>query len=116
MKKVYICSPLAGNVVDNLKNAIRFGEFALTDQNAAPIVPHFYTLMLNDDNPAQHELGIRAGMSLIWLVDELWVFGDERTFGMTAEIDRAKHLNIPIRYFTGEKVNKILKESGGNID
>ncbi len=116
MKKVYICSPFDENVVNNLKNVIRLGEFALTDQNATPIVPHFYTLMLNDNNSAQHELGIKAGMSLIWLVDELWVFGDERTSRMIAEIERAKHLNIPIRYFSGEQVNEILKKFGGNID
>lgn len=116
MKKVYICAPLAGDPIDNLKDAIRFGEFALADQQATPIVPHFYSLILNDSIPAQKELGIRAGMSLIWIADELWVFGDIRTSHMTNEIERAKHLNIPIKYFSGEKVDEILRECRGNIN
>jgi len=65
----------------------------------APVVPHFYALLLDDSDPEQRALGMRAGQALLWLCDELWVFTSERTPGMKAEIKLASQLNIRIRYF-----------------
>lgn len=56
----------------------------------APVVPHFYALCLNDDIPSEREIGLSAGMSLLWFCDELWIFGDEITEGMRREIDFCK--------------------------
>ena len=42
---------------------------------------------------------MRYGLELMWQVKEVWVFGEQISEGMRAEIDLAKDLNIPIRYF-----------------
>lgn len=43
MKKVYICSPLGGNVSENLERVKRYTRYALMC-GTAPIVPHFSAL------------------------------------------------------------------------
>lgn len=107
LKKVYICAPLKGNVEENLMNARRYTEFALRS-GAAPVVPHFYALCLDDDNPLEREIGMRAGQSLLWFCDELWVFGDVLSAGMQAEIRFCKTMNIRIRYIRESEIRKIL--------
>lgn len=109
MKKVYICAPLGGNIKHNLERAKKYTEFALRC-GTAPVVPHFYALCLDDDIPSEREIGLSAGMSLLWLCDELWVFGDTVTEGMQREIDFCKSLNIKIRTV---KDSEIIKRTGG---
>ena len=96
MKKVYICSPLGGDVRENLKKVKRYAKYALLC-GTAPVVPHFYALCLDDNNPKEREIGIAAGLSLLWFCDEMWLFGDEVTKGMKAEIQFCKNLNVKIR-------------------
>ena len=70
LKKVYICSPLGGNISVNLEKAKLYAKYALKC-GTAPVVPHFYALCLNDDDPRDRELGVTAGLSLLlWLYDE----------------------------------------------
>ena len=114
MKRAFICAPLRNNVNQNIINAVRFGEYALKECDTTPVVPHFFGLMLDDSNNKERELGCRADMSLLWLVDEVWVFGEEITEGMREEIKRAKMLQIPIKYHSDSKVQKILTKYGGN--
>ena len=42
MKRVYICAPLSDNPNQDVINAVRFGEYAMKECGAAPVVPHFY--------------------------------------------------------------------------
>lgn len=106
MKRVYICSPLGGDVAANLEKVKRYMAYALKC-GTAPVVPHFYAAVLDDGNPAERETGRNAGMSLLWMCDELWVFGDIISEGMDCEIKFCRNLNIRIRYI-GEK--EILKK------
>ncbi len=107
MKKVYICAPLGGNVEANLQRAIRYAEYALKC-GTAPVVPHFYALCLDDRIPEQRELGMKAGRSLLWFCDELWIFGDTVTEGMRAEISTCKNLNIKTRTVRDSEIKKVL--------
>lgn len=109
MKKVYICSPLRGNVNENLQKAIRYAEYALKC-GTAPVVPHFYVLCLNDAVPEQRELGMRAGRSLLWFCDEMWIFGDTVTEGMNSEINFCKNLNIKTRKIRDSEIKQVLGE------
>ena len=93
MKKVYICAPLAGNIDENIERAIRYTEYALRC-GTAPIVPHFYALCLDDNKPEEREMGKAAGLGVLWFCDEMWIFGDEITEGMQAEIRFCQNLNI----------------------
>lgn len=68
-----------------------------------PIASHLlYPQILNDNNPAERELGLSFGLALLQMCDEVWVFG-KVSKGMTSEIEEAKRLKKQIRYF--EEVN-----------
>lgn len=86
---------------------LRRFEYALKC-GTAPVVPHFYALCLNDDIPSEREIGLSAGMSLLWFCDELWIFGDEITEGMRREIDFCKNLNIKTRAVKDSDIKKVL--------
>ena len=110
MKKVYICSPLGGNVKENLEQVQKYTKYALMC-GTAPVVPHFYAQCLNDSIPKEREIGMAAGLSLLWFCDELWEFGDEISEGMKNEIQFCKNLNIPVRKIRDCDIQKVI---GGN--
>ena len=68
MKRVYICAPLGGNTEENLKKVRRYTEYALRC-GVSPVVPHFYAECLDDAKPAEREMGISAGLALLWFCD-----------------------------------------------
>ena len=107
MKKVYICSPLGGNVEENLRKVRRYTKYALLC-GTAPVVPHFYAECLDDANPAEREKGMSAGLALLWLSDEMWIFGDTVTSGMQNEIQFCKNLNIRVRNVSDEEIMKVI--------
>lgn len=97
MKRVYICSPLGGDVAAHIQQVKRYTLYVLKC-GMAPVVPHFYALVLDDNIPEERELGRQAGKSLLWLCDEIWVFGETVSEGMEEEIRFCKNLNLPVRY------------------
>lgn len=105
MRRVYICSPLGGNITANIENAKRYSQYVFKC-GMAPVIPHFYALVLNDDNPEERKLGMQAGISLLWVCDEIWIFGDEITEGMKKEILFAEKLNIEVRYISENDLRK----------
>ena len=76
----------------------------------APVVPHFYALCLNDNIPKEREIGMAAGLSLLWFCDEMWIFGDEVTESMKAEMQFCKSLNISVRKVRDDEINKKIGE------
>ena len=107
MKRVYVCAPLGGNIEENLKKVKIYTAYALRC-GTAPVVPHFYAECLDDNDPKNRELGLAAGMSLLWLCDEVWAFGDTVTDGMRAELKFGKNLNIRIRHITEKEIQNVL--------
>ena len=110
MKKVYVCAPLGGNIEENLKKVKTYTKYALRC-GTAPVVPHFYAECLDDNDPKDREIGLAAGLSLLWFCDELWLFGDTVTDGMRAELKFCKNLNIRTRHITEKEIQKAI---GGN--
>lgn len=97
---VYICSPYAGAVSENIENARKFSRFAV-DKGYIPIAPHLlFPQFLNDNTPKERQLGLFFGNALMSKCSEVWVFGDCISSGMEAEIRRAKWKNYRLRYFT----------------
>lgn len=111
MKTVYVCSPLGGNVAQNIENAKRYGRYVLS-KGMAPVIPHFYATFLNDNNQDERELGMQAGKSLLFKVDVLWIFGNKVTKGMKDEIRFAKKLNLEIKHIPDE----VIEAFGGEND
>lgn len=107
MKRVYICAPLGGNTEENLKKVRRYTEYALRC-GVSPVVPHFYAECLDDAKPAEREMGISAGLALLWFCDEMWVFGDTVTGGMQNEIQFCRNLNIRVRNVSDEEIMKVI--------
>ena len=96
---VFICSPYAGDTDTNIRNARRFCRFAV-EQNCIPIAPHLlFPQFLDDAKVSDRAVGLFFGKVLLGKCAELWVFGEEITSGMAAEIARAKYKGLPIRQF-----------------
>lgn len=97
---VFICSPYAGDTERNVKNAIRYCKYALT-QNKFPFAPHLqFPQFLDDRIPEERELGLKYGRIYLRDCKEVWVFGTYFSRGMEAEIAFAKRWKIPVRFFT----------------
>ena len=100
--KVYIVSRYAGDVENNVNNAIRYCRFAI-DKKKMPIAAHLlYPQIVDDNNPDEREIGTMYGLALLALCDEVWCFGEALSSGMEQEIKEAKRLGKPIKYFSEE--------------
>lgn len=100
MKKVYICSPLKGDIQGNIERARKYCREALLNDGCIPIAPHtYFTQFLDDTNAIERTIGMECGIELLDMCDELWVFGDTISEGMRAEIDYFEdHYNRQIVY------------------
>lgn len=107
LKKVYICAPLTDQPEKDLEQAKRYAGYALKC-GSAPVVPHFYAECIACTRKQLRELIQATALSLIWVCDEVWVFGDQLTDGMSAEIRHAKALNINIRTFSDKEIRKLI--------
>ncbi len=53
---VYICSPYAGDIAKNVKNARKYSRFAF-EQNTIPLAAHLlFPQFMDDENPAERDL------------------------------------------------------------
>ena len=60
---VYVCSPYAGDVKTNVKNAKRYSRFAV-DENAIPVTPHLlYPQFMDDGNEAERDMVFARDMA-----------------------------------------------------
>lgn len=88
MKKIYVCSPLSGDIENNIKKAIEYSKYVVS-KGHLPITPHIYfTQFLDDNKPKERIKGLRMGIELLKVCDELWVFGDTLSYGMKNEISQ----------------------------
>lgn len=100
MEIVYVCSPYRGTkeeVKNNAALARRVSRKAVLEGKAV-ICPHLmYPAFLRDEDPAERELGLAAGLKLLEMADEVWVVDGKISSGMSREIARAGELGIPTR-------------------
>ena len=104
MKKVYICSPLRGDITGNIERAINYCKEA-EEEDVLPIAPHIYfTRFMDDTIPEKRERAMKMGIELLDMCDELWIYGDTISEGMRAEIDYfEEHYNRKIAYKNNEQ-------------
>jgi len=97
---VYICSPFSGDIEGNTKKARTYCRFAVV-KRTIPIAPH---LLFPQFMSEEHErnLALFMGIVLLSKCDEVWVFGDRISEGMSKEIEKAKIWRKKIRRFTEE--------------
>lgn len=112
MKKIYICSRYRADekhtTQGNIDRALFACGFALS-KGYAPIAPHLiYPRCLDDLDPSDRELGLRAARVWITACDELWQWGASVSDGMAQEIAIAKEAGIPIKVFNSIGIPKHL--------
>ena len=101
MRIIYICSPLKGDIQQNLENALEYCR-RVTFEGNVPIAPHaYFTSFLDDRIPQERKVGMEMGMEVLKHADELHVFGNVISEGMKNEITYAEENGIPITYRSG---------------
>ena len=104
---VYVWSPYAGDIENNVKNAKVYSRYAVKE-NAIPVTPHLlYPQFMDDGNDAEREMAMHFNHVLLGKCTEVWVFGGVISRGMAREIGVAKKRRMKIRWFTQD-----LKEVG----
>ena len=76
------------------------------EKNCIPMAPHLLFPQFMDE-ATERWLGLKMGIVLLSKCEQVWVFGDVISEGMTAEIEKAKKQHKRIRFFTED-----LKEVG----
>lgn len=103
MKRIFVCSPLRGDVDGNIANARRYCRF-VASLGHLPYAPHLlFPQFLDDENPEERQAGIRMGLHELKNCDELWAFVTDGALseGMRQEVRAAAAFDIPVRQFQG---------------
>lgn len=112
-KMVYIASPYAGEVEENIRFAKAACLYAI-QQGCTPLAVHLlYPQLLDDSDPAQREAGVCMGLRVLEACDELWLCGDRVSPGMTTEQAAAERLDKPIRTIPRSKILGAAKKKFG---
>ena len=97
---VYICSPYAGDVKQNVRRTQAYCRFAV-QKNCVPIATHLlFPQFMDDTDPVQRQHALFMSRLLLTKCNEVWVFGETISQGMASEIRKAESRNKTIRYFT----------------
>ena len=81
----------------------------LISSGVAPAAPQMYALMLEAGSEEEYEQMTRAGESLLWLCDEVWVVG-EPTPDMARQIRMAGLLNLPVRQLKQSEIRRMEED------
>ena len=103
MKRVFLCAEEPAQSKKIMKHLLRNGT--------APILPQMYELLFPTNSETEQSQMTRAGESLLWLCDEVWVVG-EPTPDMARQIRTARLLNLPVRQLKESDIKKM----GGNLN
>lgn len=97
-KRVFVCSPLRGDLAANTVLAEDLCKAALSAK-CSPFAPHLYfTHFLDDENELDRLIGIECGKAWLRAADEMWIFAhdaDGCSNGMFKEVEFSKTLLIP---------------------
>ena len=104
MKLIYVASPYAGDIEKNTEFAKEACRFVM-DEGCAFFAPHLlYPQVLDEDDPAERELGLAMGRTVLEWCDEVWVFGDSISSGMQAEVELAEDLELPVKHISVQEL------------
>ena len=98
MKRVFLCAEEPAQSQKIMKYLLHDG--------ATPILPQMYELLFPTDSETEQSQMTRAGESLLWLCDEVWVVG-EPTPDMARQIRTAKLLNLPVKKIKQSEIRRM---------
>ena len=99
MKRVFICSPFAGDTERNIRIARRLCKLEIEAGNA-PFAPHLlFPQILDDVDPNSRDVGIACGLAYLAVCDEMLVYaGHGVSAGMRRELTYALTHGILMRW------------------
>ena len=101
-KVIFVSHPLKGDLEGNTNKVKKICR-ELIDDGVIPLATHMlFPSFLDDNIPEERETGMKGTLELLSRSDEVWVYGDRISEGMSREIDLAEKLNIPIVYKSEE--------------
>lgn len=114
MKRIFISSADAIDPTLNLSTYLAIGKYIFYERGMIPIMPHFYTLLLNYKSSDDIIKGSLASKDLLFMANEMWIIGSKVDERIENEIKIAKILKIPIRFMPDEKIESIIEKYGGS--
>jgi hypothetical protein len=100
MKIVYIAHPISGDIKGNLEKIRQIvREINLNEPDVVPFAPYWIDCHALDDTiPAERERGIKNDHEFLTrgFIDEMWLFGDRISNGMSHEVAIALKQRIPV--------------------
>ena len=113
MKVAYIAHPISGDIKGNLKKIEVIGrQINLDEPEVVPFAHYFFDCyVLDDDIPEERERGIKNDIALMrkGFIDEVRLYGNTISRGMTHEVNLALELGIDVKPMT-EATTKEYKE------
>ena len=114
----YIAHPLSGDIEGNLKRVKEIGrQINLEEPEVVPFAHFFFDCYtLNDDIPEERERGIKNDVALMrkGFIDEVRLYGDRISTGMSHEVNLAIELRIKVVPMT-EATKKEFSERWQNV-
>ena len=101
MKRVFLCAEEPAQSQKIMKYLLHDG--------ATPILPQMYELLFPTDSETEQVQITRAGESLLWLCDEVWVVG-EPTPDMARQTRTARLLNLPVRQLKQSEIRRMEED------
>ena len=96
---IYVCSPYAGDIRTNVKNAKRYSRY-IVERGHIPFAPHLlFPQFMDDNDESERQKSLLFGQKMLDKCDEMWVFGESVSEGMYAEIKYAREKGYKIRWF-----------------
>lgn len=110
MKKIYVCSRLAGDYEANTEAAREYSRYVMKECGAIAIAPHLlFPQFLDDSDPKDRKLGQEAGLELLESCDE-------RRFGFAELHEFAHSAKLGLWYFqcqSGDGAGDLRREGNG---
>lgn len=104
MKVAYIAHPISGDIKGNLKRIEAIGrQINLEEPDVVPFAHYFFDCyVLDDDIAEERERGIKNDIALMrkGFIDEVRLYGDRISAGMSHEVNLAIELGIEVRPMT----------------
>ncbi len=113
MKVAYIAHPIGGDVLGNLEKIKAIGrKINMEEPEVIPFAHYFFDCYALDDNvPEERERGIKNDIALMkkGFIDEIRLYGDRISTGMSHEIDLAIELGIKVVPMTENTLKEYLE-------
>jgi hypothetical protein len=99
---VYICSPYYRDIDSNVELARALCAHAVS-RHKIPLAPHLlFQQFMDDADASDRVLAMFFNRILLSKCEAIWVYTGRVSAGMRAEIEWARHLELPITYFDAD--------------